>query len=66
MGERRGETHTRFLWGKLPLGRLFLDGKIILKRIFKKWNGGMDCIDLAYNRDRRRAVVKAVINLRVL
>ena len=27
---------------------------------------GMDWIDLAYNRDRRRAVVKAVINFRVL
>jgi len=52
--------------GKLALGRLRLDGKIILKRIFKKWNGGMDWINLACNRDRRRAVVKAVINLRVL
>jgi len=25
--------------GKRPLGRLRVDGKIILKRIFKKWNG---------------------------
>jgi hypothetical protein len=32
------------------------DWRIILKRIFKKWNGGMDWIDLAQERDRRRAL----------
>jgi hypothetical protein len=70
MGERRGEAHTRFRWGTLSesyhLEDSGLDWKIILKRIFKKRNGGMDWIDLAHNRDRKRAVVKAVINLRVL
>ena len=25
--------------GKGPLGRMRVDGKIILKRIFKNWNG---------------------------
>jgi hypothetical protein len=38
--------------GKRPLGRSRLDGSIILKWIFKKWDGGMDWIDLAQNRDR--------------
>jgi hypothetical protein len=28
--------------------------------------GGMDCIDMAQDRDRWRAVVSAVMNLRIL
>jgi len=31
---------------------LGVDGRIVLKRIFKKWDGGIDCIVLAENRDR--------------
>jgi hypothetical protein len=26
--------------GKIPLGNPFLDGRIILRRIFRKWDGG--------------------------
>jgi hypothetical protein len=34
--------------------------------IFKKWDGGgMDWIDMAQDRDRWRAVLNAVMNLRV-
>ena len=29
-----------------------IDGRIILKRIFRKWDGSMDWIDLTQNRDR--------------
>jgi len=29
-----------------------IDGRIILKSIFKKWNGGMGWVDLAQDRDR--------------
>jgi hypothetical protein len=47
------------------LGDPGVDGRIILKWIFKTWDGGMDRIELAQNRDGRRAVVNAVINLRV-
>jgi hypothetical protein len=42
-----------------------VDGRIIFKWIFKKWDGGMDWIDKAQDRHRWRAVVSAVMNLRV-
>jgi hypothetical protein len=40
-----------------------IDGRIILKRIFKKWDGGMNWIELAGDRDRWWALVNAVMNL---
>jgi hypothetical protein len=43
-----------------------VDGRIILKRIFEKWDVGMDWMDLAQDMDRRRAVVNALMNIRVL
>jgi hypothetical protein len=42
-----------------------IDGKIILSWIFRKWDGGMDWINLAQDRDRQRAILNAVMNLRV-
>jgi hypothetical protein len=43
-----------------------LDGRIILRWIFGKRDvGGMDWIELAQDRDRWRALVNAVMNLRV-
>jgi hypothetical protein len=42
-----------------------VDGRIILKWVLKKWDGGTDWIDLGQDRDRWRALVNAGINLRV-
>jgi hypothetical protein len=42
-----------------------VDGRVVVKYIFKKWDGGIDGIDLAQDRDRWRAVIHAVMNLRV-
>jgi len=66
-GER--EVHTRFRWGKLRerdhLEDLEVDGRIILRWNFRKWDGGTDWIDRAKERDRWRALVRAVMNIRV-
>ena len=44
-----------------------LDGRKILKWIIRKleWVGGIDWIDVAQVRNRWRALVNAVMNLRV-
>jgi len=42
-----------------------VDGRIILKWIFRKWDGGMDWIDLAQDRDTWQALVNMVMNLQV-
>jgi hypothetical protein len=42
-----------------------LDGRIILRLIFRKWDGGMDWIDVTQNRDGPRAFVNAVMNFLV-
>jgi hypothetical protein len=41
---------------------LRVNGRIISKCVFKKWDGGMDWIELAQDRDRL-AVVNAVMDL---
>jgi hypothetical protein len=67
MGEKRG-AYRILVWrpeGRRPLGRPGIDGRIILKWILKKWDGGMDWIELAQDRDKWRALVNAVMNLRV-
>jgi len=42
-----------------------VDGRIILIRIFRKWDGAMDWIDLAKDRYRWCALVNEVMKLRV-
>jgi hypothetical protein len=63
-GDRRGAY--RVWWGDFSetehLEDLGVDGRIILKWIFRKWNESVDWIDLVQNSDRWRAVVNAVMN----
>jgi hypothetical protein len=69
MGRRK--TYTEFWWANLSvrdrLGDLGLDGRIILRRIFRKWDVGV-WIGLSWRRigDRWRALVNTVMNLWVL
>ena len=63
--------HTGFWWGDLRkrdhLEDPRVDGRIILRWIFKKGSvGGMDWIVVAEDRDRWQALVNAVMNLQVL
>jgi hypothetical protein len=64
-----GRSAYRIFWGDLregdPLEDPGVDGRIILKWIFKKWDGDMDWIDMAQDRDRWRALLNAVMNLRI-
>jgi hypothetical protein len=52
----RPEVHTEFWWGNLRkrdhLEDVAMYGRIILKWIIKKWDGGMYRIHLAPDRDR--------------
>jgi hypothetical protein len=60
-----GEANTRFWLGNLRerdhLEDPGLEGKIILRWIFRKWNW----IDLAQDRNRWWALLNKVINFRV-
>jgi hypothetical protein len=53
----RGKACTGFWWGKLRerdhLGDSGIDGRIILRSIFRNWDvGGMDWINVAQDRGR--------------
>jgi hypothetical protein len=57
VGKPEGKNH----WEDLSVDR-----SITLRWIFRKWDvGGMDWIELARDRDRWRALVNAVMKLRV-
>jgi hypothetical protein len=65
-----GEAYTGFWWeslkAKKPLGILRLRWENNIKMDLQKVGcGGMDWIKLAQDRDSWRALVKAVMNLRV-
>jgi hypothetical protein len=67
MGGGAGDVHTGFWWGDLMereyLKELGIDRRIILKWIFKKWDGGMEEIALAQVTDRWLVLVNAVMKL---
>jgi hypothetical protein len=63
-------VYTGFWWGNLRerehMNDTGVDGRLILRSLFRKWVGGMDWIDVAVDRDRCRPCVNAVVNFRVL
>ena len=66
----RGVARTGFWWGNLRETDHWrdpdVDGRIILRWIFRKWDvGGMDWIGLAQDRDRWQALANEIMNLRV-
>ena len=65
----RGTVLTEFGLGKPRERDTFedpgVDGRIIVRRVLRMWNGGMGWIVLAQDRDRWRALVNAVMHLRV-
>jgi hypothetical protein len=48
-----------------PLVRVGVDGQRILKWIFESFDGSMDWIDLAQDRDMWRGLVNMIMNFRV-
>jgi hypothetical protein len=60
--------HTGLQWENLKEHHMKdagVAGRIILKLIVEKWDVGTDWMDVAQDRDRWRAVVNAVMKLRV-
>jgi hypothetical protein len=65
----RGEVRTGFWWGDLResdhLKDLGIALSIILKWMFKTWDGGVDWIAVAQDRVRWLALVKEVMKVQV-
>ena len=61
--------HTGFWWGNLRnryhLEDPGIDGRIIFKQIFEKWDGVVDWIELPQDRDRWQALLNVLMNLQV-
>jgi hypothetical protein len=62
----RGEACRGFWWGNLRERDPSMDGRIILRWIFRKWDVGIwTRLSWLRTEDRWRALVNAVMNLRV-
>jgi len=65
--EERRSVHRALVWKPEERDHLedpSVDGRITIRWIFRKWDVGV-WIELAQDRDRRRALVNAVVNFRV-
>jgi hypothetical protein len=64
----RGEVYTDFWWGNMRerdhLKDPNLDGRVILRGYSRRGIEGKELIDMAQDRNRRRAIVNAVMNFR--
>ena len=58
--------HTGFWWGRRPLEKPGIEGRLILKWVFRTGDVAMDCIDLAKIKNMWRFLVNAVMNFWVL
>jgi len=67
MEDRRGACRVSLeeLRVRYDLKDIGVDGRIILKLILRIKDGGVDCIDIAQDREKWRAVVNAVVNFQV-
>jgi len=65
----KGEAYIGFWWGNLRerdhLEDPDVDGSIISRWIFRKWDEGVEWIDLTEDRERWRTLVNAVMKFRV-
>ena len=65
--KHKKKGHTGFWWQNLSetdhLEDPGIDGRIILKWIFRQWDGGTNWIDLAQDKDIWWALVNAAMNL---
>jgi hypothetical protein len=63
---KRGAVCAGFRWKNVRerdhLEDVGVDGRITLKWIFMKWDGGVDWIYVAHDRDTWRAILNAVMN----
>jgi hypothetical protein len=63
----RVEAYTGFWWGNLRerdcMGDPGVDGWIILRWIFRKWDVGVECIELDQHTNGWQTVVNVVMNL---
>jgi hypothetical protein len=65
----KGEVYTGFWWSILRdknyLEDLGVGWRMMLKSVFKKWDGGIVWMDLAQDRGRWHSLVNVVMNLPV-